>query len=96
MEEETQAQTEGRALPMYRSHKVVHALRIAEIHPHDAIYPPGAEIVPAEEGYAPFDVDGNYMAKHEPVVGGYYVVYEDGYKSFSPAEAFEEGYSLIE
>ncbi len=26
-------------------------------------------------------------------VGGYYVVYEDGYKSFSPAGAFESGYT---
>ena len=28
-------------------------------------------------------------------VGGYYVVYEDGYKSFSPAEAFESGYKRV-
>jgi len=27
--------------------------------------------------------------------GDYYVVYEDGYKSISPAKAFEEGYTLI-
>ena len=30
-----------------------------------------------------------------PRVGGYYVVYADGYKSFSPATAFEEGYTKI-
>ncbi|MCK9988658.1 MAG: hypothetical protein AzoDbin1_05130 [Azoarcus sp.] len=29
-------------------------------------------------------------------VGGYYVVYEDGYKSFSPAIAFESGYTRID
>lgn len=29
-------------------------------------------------------------------VGGYYVVYEDGYESWSPAEAFEKGYTLIQ
>ena len=28
-------------------------------------------------------------------VGGYYVVYEDGYKSFSPAGAFESGYTPL-
>lgn len=30
-----------------------------------------------------------------PAVGDYYVVYEDGYASWSPAKAFEEGYSKI-
>lgn len=35
------------------------------------------------------------MAKHKPVAGGYFVVYEDGYESFSPAKAFEEGYTRI-
>jgi hypothetical protein len=39
-------------------------------------------------------VDGAYVAKHNPQVGGYYVRYEDGYESWSPAEAFEAGYTL--
>jgi hypothetical protein len=52
-------------------------------------------VTPADEGYAPFKVDSAYMSKHKPVEGGYFVVYEDGYKSFSPAEAFESGYSRI-
>ena len=34
-----------------------------------------------------------WLAKHSPVAPGYYVVYEDGYSSFSPVEAFEKGYS---
>ena len=28
-------------------------------------------------------------------IGGYYVRYEDGYESWLPAKAFEEGYSRI-
>lgn len=28
--------------------------------------------------------------------GGYYVEYEDGYVSWSPTKAFEEGYSVVE
>lgn len=28
-------------------------------------------------------------------VGGYYVRYEDGYESWSPAKAFEDGYTRI-
>jgi hypothetical protein len=34
----------------------------------------------------------DWHAKHAPHVGGYFVQYEDGYTSFSPAEAFESGY----
>jgi hypothetical protein len=55
----------------------------------------GATITPAEEDYAPFQVSDEYIAKHKPEVGGYFVVYDDGYKSFSPAKAFEEGYTRI-
>jgi hypothetical protein len=56
---------------------------------------PGATITPEDEGYAPFSVSDEYVAKHKPVVGGYWVQYDDGYTSFSPAQAFEEGYTLL-
>lgn len=89
----------SREMPKYKCHKVVHALKIAKItalakidHPQ----PMAAVISPAEEGYAEFTVDENYMEKHKPEAGGYYVVYEDGYTSFSPADVFEAGYTLIE
>lgn len=55
----------------------------------------GAEIVPADEGYESFFVSADYMRKHNPQVGGYYVIYADGYRSFSPAQAFEKGYTRI-
>ena len=54
-----------------------------------------AIITPLDTRYASLTVDDNYMRKHKPQVGGYYVVYKDGYKSFSPASAFEEGYTLV-
>lgn len=41
-------------------------------------------------------VDLDYMHKHRPQAGGYYVEYEDGYKSFSPAKPFESGYSQVD
>jgi hypothetical protein len=56
----------------------------------------GAIITPTEEGFAPFTVSAEFVAKHKPEVGGYFVVYEDGYTSFSPAKAFEEGYTRAE
>ena len=76
-----------RQLPRYQCHKKVWALKIAAID--------GNTITPEDDGYAPFEVPWEYVAKHSPEAGGYYVVYEDGYKSFSPAEAFEAGYSRI-
>ena len=95
----------GTPMPLYRCHKDVWALKIAEIHlefPRTDTYSMGeivttvgAIIVPSEAGFAPFYVDGEYLRKHQPKVGGYYVVYKDGYTSFSPAAAFEEGYSRI-
>lgn len=54
-----------------------------------------ALITPAEAGFVDFCVEADYLRKHKPEVGGYYVVYEDGYKSFSPAKAFEEGYTRL-
>lgn len=42
------------------------------------------------------EVSAEFMAKHKPEPGGYYVVYKDGYASFSPAAAFEDGYTKIQ
>lgn len=55
---------------------------------------PGATITPAED-YPAFHVTADYMEKHKPQVGGYWVQYVDGYQSFSPAKAFEEGYTRV-
>jgi hypothetical protein len=88
-----------REMPKYLCHKEVHALKIAKIvrdgEGENRETDGSAMITPADEGYAPLKVNSEYMWKHKPEVGGYYVVYEDGYKSFSPAEAFESGYSRV-
>lgn len=80
-------------MPRYVSHKKVWALKIEAINYDAAVG--SATITPAESGYAPFRVGAAYVEKHKPQVGGYYVVYDDGYRSFSPAEAFESGYTRI-
>ena len=78
-------------LPLYRCHKEVRALKIEELQ-YDSMS--GSYLaIPAESGYAPIVLDIEFMRRHRPEVGGYYVVYADGYASFSPAKAFEEGYS---
>ena len=101
-EEITQASVDME-MPKYRCHKEVHALKIAKILKYPNQSRGGnrpayisATITPEESGYADFSVDSEYIRKHDPQVGGYYMVYEDGYKSFSPAKAFEDGYTLIE
>ena len=93
---ENQVQAE---MPKYRCHKEVWALKIKDIkrdgEGENRETDGSAMITPEEEGYAPFKVEHGYMFKHKPEVGGYYVVYKDGYKSYSPAEAFEDGYTRI-
>ena len=85
-------------MPKYRCHKDVWALKIRDI---TIPMQPGNEsdgsrlIHPAETGYGAFRVNHEYVRKHNPQVGGYYVVYKDGYQSFSPADAFEEGYTRL-
>jgi hypothetical protein len=85
-----------------KSHKEVWALKIKSIvrdgqnaTSESEASDGSAIITPEEEGYAPFRVDREYVHKHNPQVGGYYVVYEDGYQSFSPAQPFEAGNTLV-
>ena len=89
----------SREMPKYQSYKRVWALKIKSIkgdgEGENRDSDGSAMITPVEEGYAPFRVEFDYMHKHKPEAGGYYVQYEDGYKSFSPAQAFEEGYKKI-
>lgn len=86
-------------MPKYKSHKEVWALKIKSIvrdgEGENSETDGSAMITPEEDGYAPFRVEPEYMQKHKPQVGGYFVQYEGGYKSFSPSGAFEDGYSLI-
>jgi hypothetical protein len=37
----------------------------------------------------------SYLRRHNPQTGGYYVRYDNGYESYSPAETFENGYTRI-
>jgi len=80
-------------MPRYKCHKEVWALKIANIKSDGEGCT--ALILPEDARYAVFKVSADYMEKHKPEVGGYYVVYKDGYLSYSPAEAFEEGYTLV-
>lgn len=76
--------------PKYKCHKEVRAAKIAIVE-HDE---QGTIICFAN--YKNIRVTNEFVQKHNPMDGMYYVIYEDGYASISPAKAFEEGYTLIE
>lgn len=84
----------SREMLKYKSHKTVHALKIKTVVPED--HNGGATLLWEDPSYGPFFVDHLFMAKHNPSAGGYYVVYDDGYTSWSPAKSFEEGYTLCQ
>lgn len=76
-------------LPKYKSHKEVYALKIKEVQRLTNL------IIPEDDNYMAVPVGREYMQKHFPQAGGYYVIYADGYKSYSPADAFEKGYTKV-
>lgn len=90
----TETMTAQKAMPLYECHKVVHALKIAaaEIQKDGAV-----KITPADEGFSTFTTEPEFWERFKGTSEdpGYYVVYKDGYKSWSPTKAFEEGYTKI-
>lgn len=78
-------------MPRYQSHKKVWALKIGEgitVHRDGS-----ATFNIADAGFAPVTVEAGVISRYVPMPGDYYVVYDDGYKSISPAKAFEDGYT---
>lgn len=88
----------------YRSHKVVRAAKIERarrIDQEGAAEPHWAlDLEVGGDGVKTIGVANEWLNKHLPpgamAAGGYYVQYADGYSSWSPAEAFEAGYTEIE
>lgn len=84
-------------MPKYKCHKEVWALKIKDIDPGrlDGEGPGVTLNFVRSEKYTPLSVSDLWESKHRPKDGDYLVVYEDGYKSVSPAKDFEAGYILI-
>jgi hypothetical protein len=98
MSEEDTPQVE---IPEYKCHKKVRALKIKSVQPryerNDTSKPCFEVRLGIEDPrFAPITLPGAYYEKHKPEAGGYYVAYEDGYQSYSPAEPFESGYALAD
>jgi len=76
-------------LDLYHCHKCVRAAKIVGVEWHAT--PKVLTLI----GGQTFEVSAAWLDRHSPSPGGYLVCYKDGHQSYSPAEAFEEGYTLI-
>ena len=91
----------SRELPAYRCHKEVWALKIKDIKQAPADQEKrfsGGDwyLIPEDNDYMPICVGHDeYIVRHKPEPGGYFVIYQGGYESYSPAQPFEDGYTLI-
>jgi hypothetical protein len=88
-------------LPRYQSHKKVWADKVVKVKDNSG---ENCEAAMANDSFIIWYLDsGGYvhvskdlkLRGGENPVGGYYVQYDDGFQSWSPAKAFEEGYTRI-
>jgi hypothetical protein len=80
--------------PEYVCHKTVRAFKILAIKEDERNC--HYELVPDDLTLLPAFVSHDWINKHNPKMGGYFVVYKDGYMSYSPANVFESGYTRCE
>jgi len=89
----------GAVLPRYKCHKEVFALKITEITlppmTNDDPQENPAGLLKVEGGFAPIVPPVGFFARGGPAPGDYWIRYDDGYESWSPAKAFESGYERI-
>ena len=85
-------------IPTYQCHKRVQALKIKAVLKN----PRGYELHYEDERFVPREVSESWVVKclpgdkgYDHLIGGYVVWYEDGYVSWSPAAAFEAGYTAV-
>jgi len=78
--------------PRYRSHKEVWALKITGVE----LYRNGAVTLFLEAPYEKTLVEHDMVRRYMPVPGDFLVLYPDGFRSISPREPFEQGYTRID
>lgn len=81
-------------LPRWQSHKVVEADKITQVVVRDN----DSRFVWYLAGGMLIEVSDALAGRVPPLIdatGGYYVRYSDGFESWSPAKAFEEGYTAV-
>jgi hypothetical protein len=86
--------TDTTNMPTYECHKTVHALEIKSVGSYRTLEN-GALVRSLEftDGSSR-DVGEAVFRRYIPSPGDFYVVYEDGYESFSPMDQFKGGYKV--
>lgn len=82
-------------MPRYKCHKAVWALKIGA---YEVLEDGSVRISPADKFFTVFTTQRGIAERFHGTEEdqGYYVVYKDGYCSWSPTKAFEDGYTKIE
>ncbi|MEL7628750.1 hypothetical protein AAGW04_07060 [Pectobacterium aroidearum] len=75
-------------LPKWKCHKIVSAARIDG-------YTTTTLSLAVNDAIVEVYVGTDWMLRHRPEPGGYFVVYSDGYQSYSPPESFQAGYAPL-
>lgn len=75
-------------MQQFKCHKTVNADKIATMTPLRG----GMQRLIFGGAGGHQDVTDAWVVRHMPEVGGYVVIYDDGYMSYSPAVVFEAGY----
>lgn len=78
-------------LPEYQCHKIVKGSKIVDMEMQTA----GGALVKLADKEEPVMLTADFFLRFKPAVGAYLVVYEDGYVSVSPTDAFEAGYTRM-
>ena len=77
----------------YKSQRIVEAAKIEAIEiGHDDL--PNAKLFLDGGGFV--TVNAEWLSKHGPESGGYFVCHEDGHESYSPPEVFEAEYKEVD
>lgn len=79
------------ALSNFKSHKIISAGKINVIY-GDLHF----GIEQSDGSNLTMDIPAGLFARSKASPGDYFVVYADGYSSWSPAKAFEDGYTKVE
>lgn len=92
-----QSDVDPTSMKEYRCHKIVRAAKINAVDGRRVwVYVAADPSLPADTlSIGAFDAPDDWIAKHRPEAGMYLVIYEDGYRSVSPAAAFESGYTEL-
>lgn len=83
------------SLPTYRSIKIVKAAKITAIEKCGITRINTLSLDALGQKFE-LKAEDSWFYKHEPQVGGYVVVYDDGYCSYSPSVPFEKGHVRID